>query len=108
MAQLFSIDTEMAKINAEMEAAVVAIVSGHRVTRAELRLAFDAVADFSNWKNPIDKIIDLDGYTKELVKEAVTFFAGCVPTFEALTGSTTGGIAKYRVRAVGYYAAVGS
>jgi hypothetical protein len=76
------------------------------MTYAASCLAFDAVADKANWKNPIDAVVD--AYTRELVREAVIFFAGCVPSFEPLTGTTTGGIGRYRVKAVGYYNAVGA
>lgn len=98
----------VAKIEAESAAMVVDRIDGRDVTRAELKLAFDAVADKANWKNPIDKVVDLDPFTMQMVRQAVIFFAGCVPTFEPLTGSTTSGMRKYRVKADGYYIAVGA
>ena len=57
------------------------------MTYAASCLSFHAVADKANWKNPIDAVVDL---------------------FEPLTGTTTGGIGRYRVKAVGYYNAVGA
>lgn len=90
--------------NAEM----VAKVNGKWVSRGELSVAFDAVANKANWKNPIDKIVDLDAYGIALVKEAVIFYTGSVPSFTAFTGTTTSGIGKYRVKAVGYYVAIGA
>lgn len=108
MPQLDCIMLEIAKIEAESAATIVDRIDGRNITRAELQLAFDAVADKSNWKNPIDTFIDLDTYTMQVVRHAVIFFAGCVPTFEAVSGQTTGGLRRYRVKAVGYYIAVGA
>lgn len=96
------------QIEAESRAQVVATVNGKSVTRGDLTIAFNAVADKANWKMPIDARVDLDAYTLAMVAEAVTFFTGSVAKFERLTGSTTGGIAKYRVTAAGYYATCGA
>jgi hypothetical protein len=79
-------------------------VDGRQVTRGELSAAFSAVADPSNWKLPVDTTLDHDEATRlgrGVIREAVIFFAGCVPTFE----NTERGV---RVRARGYYAAVGA
>ncbi len=106
--QTQTIDQFIASEKATSASQIVAQVNGRGVTRDELSLAFDAVADKANWKNPINTVVDLDDYTKALVAEAVVFYAGCVPSFERLTGTTTSGLAKYRVTAKGYYAAVGA
>lgn len=87
---------------------IVAMVQGKPVTRGELSIAFDAVVNKSNWKNPIDKIVDLDPWTKALVSEAVIFYTGSVPSFEAITGTTSWNVGKYRVKAAGYYSAIGA
>lgn len=89
-------------------AQVVGTVNGKPVTRGELSAAFNAVVTKDNWKFPIDKIVDLDAYTKAMVAEAIVFYTGSVATFTAISGTTTGGMGKYRVTAVGYYAAIGA
>lgn len=81
---------------------------GQDRVRGDLSRAFNSVADKSNWKNPINIVVDLDDHTKQLVAEAVTFYTGSVATFARLTGTTTGGVARYRVQAVGYYEAIGA
>lgn len=96
------------QIEADSQAQVVAKVNGRDVTRGDLSIAFDAVADKSNWKMPIDKVVDLDAYTQAMVAEAVTFFTGSVATFQRIGGTTTGGIGKFRVKAAGYYNTVGA
>ena len=99
---------EAAKMKAESQAQVVGQVNGRAVTRGELEVAFNAVANKANWKYPVNATVDLDAYTKAMVFEAVVFFTGSKPTFKRLTGSTTGGMAKYRVKAAGYYATIGA
>jgi hypothetical protein len=83
--------------------AVVAEIMGKPVTRAELSAALDIVADKTDWKNPINTVVDLDRYTKAMVKEAVWFFTGSLPRFQRMGGTTTGGMGRYRVKAAGYY-----
>src|SRR5262245_36809222 len=97
-----------AKEKAESLAQVVASVNGKAVTRGELEIAFNAVADKVNWKNPIDATVDLDAYTKAIVAKAVEFFTGSKAKFARKGGTTTGGIGRYRVTAAGYYAAIGA
>jgi hypothetical protein len=87
---------------------VVGEVMGKPVTQGELSLAFDAVANRANWKNPIDAVVSLDSYTMAMVREAVVFFTGSVPTFELMTGTTTSGMGRYRVKAAGYYRTIGA
>lgn len=67
---------------------------------------FDLVTNRENWKNPIDALVSPSvvralGATKSDLGRAVTFYTGSVPTI-----SREG--TRWRVRAVGYYAAVGS
>lgn len=81
---------------------VVAQVEGRDVTQGELSHAFDFVADRSNWKNPIDVVVVLSDRQVALVREAVVFFTGSVPT---ITKREDGAV---RVVAAGYYAAVGA
>ena len=77
------------------------VVNGFTV--AELRAAFDRVKDADNWKNPIDRVLSLESERAiAAVEEAVVFFAGCVADVEPL------GRDEYRIRAVGYYVAVGA
>lgn len=103
MQQTLSHAAEVAASNAQ----VVARVLGRDVTRGELSTAFDRIADRSNWKNPIDRVLDLNDAELFAIIEAVRFFAGCVPTFTIVPGGKLPKC-RYRVRAVGYYAAVGA
>jgi hypothetical protein len=80
--------------------------TGTIFSRAELREAFEMVEDPANWKNPIDAAIP--AYMRDCVEEAVVFFAGCRPTFEAVNPKARRSMRRLRVRAVGYYAAVGA
>jgi len=80
--------------------------TGTIYSRAELREAFEAVEDPSNWKMPIDAAIPV--YMRDVTEQAVIFFAGCTPTFEAINPKARRSVRRLRVRAVGYYAAVGA
>ena len=67
---------------------------------------FDLVANRENWKYPVDALVSPSvvralGATKSDLGRAVTFYTGSVPTI-----SREG--VRWRVRAAGYYAAVGS
>lgn len=83
------------------------LVLGQPVTRAELNAAFNLVVDKKNWKYPINTAVDLDDKSLAMVREAVQFFAGCVPTFTPMLGATLPKC-RYHVKAVGYYVAVGA
>lgn len=88
-------------------AEVVETFKGRPVTRGELRDAFDTVADSKNWKNPIAAVILLDDdEALQLVKLATVFFTGSV--LEVLSASDFNGYRRFKVRAAGYYSAVGS
>ena len=84
--------------------------------RGDLRRAFEAVQDRTNWKNPIRALVALTAEQKAITAEAITFFAGCTATFEdrGVCNPTIGtdgraiGRREYRVEAVGYYQAVGA
>ena len=77
-------------------------------TVAELRTAFELVEDKTNWKNPIDKSLagPLTVAERKLINAAVIFFAGCEAKFTD-EGGLAGAIFT-RVKAVGYYVAVGA
>jgi len=87
---------------------VVARILGVDVTRNALSQAFDSVANKTNWKLPIDAVVTINdkngNYERSLILEAVRFFAGC----EAQISKCSMAGNKWRVRAVGYYAAVGA
>jgi hypothetical protein len=100
--------TEVSQEAVELSKTVVATVMGREVTHGELSMAFDAVADKAHWKNPINAVVDLDEFTKAMVAKAVVFFAGCEASFERMGGTTTSGVGRYRVKAKGYYLAVGA
>lgn len=75
----------------------------------ELHVAFDRVKNPENWKLPVNAVVDLDTTTADGVKlqadisEAVTFFTGSTATFTKARGKN-----KVRVRAAGYYRAIGA
>jgi len=72
-------------------------------THRELNDLFVRVTHPENWKFAIDAVATLANDRELLgLREAVVFFTGSVPTLDALGGN------RYRVRAVGYYAAIGS
>lgn len=81
----------------------------------ELREIFNLVADSENWKNPIDATV-YTGVKAEDVREAVIFFAGCVPTITTTTvlayphpsALVRVEVPALHVTAVGYYEAVGA
>ena len=79
--------------------AQVASPGGHTI--AQLRAAFEDVADDDNWKGPIRSTCDPEDM--EIVGEAIQFFTGSVAKFheEYVPG-------KLLVEAAGYYAAVGA
>jgi len=67
---------------------------------------FDLVAPKDNWKKRIDALVDPAelsrlGVTENDLCHAVTFYTGSVPTISRERGSI-------RVRAAGYYAAIGA
>lgn len=88
---------------------IVANINGRDVTRGELSTAFDLVADRSNWKNPISALVNLTDSERDMVAGAVVFFTGSVASFEAIShGTMQHGLTRYRVRAAGYYRAIGA
>lgn len=85
------------------------------VTRGALEDAFNLVCDKDHWKNPIDCKVQLTDDQVCMIADAVTFFAGCVPTFKHLPPHgnvqfNNGGVPErlYQVTAEGYYKAVGA
>lgn len=69
-------------------------------TREQLLEAFTKVENKSNWKLPIDAVIQEEDMV--VTSEAIIYFAGCKPTFELINGG------RIRCKAVGYYEAVGA
>lgn len=78
--------------------------TGTKYSRAELKAAFELVENKENWKMPIVKALTLSNGQREVIEEAVVFFAGCRPTFTPIVNVP----GKYLVEAVGYYNAVGA
>ena len=81
--------------------------TGSVFTRQQLTDAFHLVANRDNWKKPIDADVTYPtdmprDMFETIVKEAVVFFTGSVPTFERFYGD------KVRVQAIGYYLAIGA
>lgn len=83
-------------------------IAGKR--RSEVSAIFDRVADKSNWKLPIKAEVALDFADSDLLREAVIFFTGSVPTMEVIEPflNRNDGRSMYRVTAAGYYSAVGA
>lgn len=109
----------LANVNAEIESSmnqIVAKVNGRDVTRRELRDAFKRVENPHHWKNRIDATIDATSDEELLmIREAVIFFTGSVPTFERVGSIVVPGVigfsvmgARVRVRAAGYFATCGA
>lgn len=84
-----------------------------------LRDVFAMVEDRTHWKNPVDAVVEQDAATPEELREAVIHFTGSVPRIEpeaievvlrhstGLVGFSTT-VPGWRVRAAGYFAAVGA
>lgn len=98
-------------IRAAIDAAdleVVARSGNFEFTRAELRAAFDSVANSQNWKLPIAggfrTATDPTRSARQVacMREAVIFFTGSVPEIKHL------GNYGFSIKAAGYYAAVGA
>jgi hypothetical protein len=75
-----------------------------KYTEKQLEDAFNLVSNSANWKYPID--ISLPNFSaasvdRELIKEAVIFYTGSVPTFTEYEN-------RLVVKADGYYIAVGA
>lgn len=85
-----------------MDCSVVAKVGQREMSKAELSIAFDRVCDQKDWKLPINKTIDEPNEVEEIVlREAVIFFTGSVPTFTIISRG------RVNVRALGYYEMIG-
>jgi len=80
--------------------------TGTIYSRAELREAFEAVQDATNWKLPINAAIP--EYMRDVTEQAVIFFAGCRPVFTPVNPKARKAARRLNVQAVGYYAAVGA
>jgi hypothetical protein len=80
--------------------------TGTIYSRAELHEAFEAVQDETNWKMPINAAIP--EYMRDVVEQAVIFYAGCRPTFTPINPRARKAARRLNVKAVGYYAAVGA
>ena len=90
------------QIEAEAMQQVVATVLGRAVTRGELNEAFKLVQPQGNWKETINATVQLDEAGRAMVREAVIFFTGSVPTFTPVPGLGV------QVKAAGYYATIGA
>lgn len=89
---------------AAARAQVVGVIAGQPVTRGELTAYFNKVADPTNWKLEIDKVVELPTeFDRAMMFTAVLFFTGSAAELFHQHGEP----GKYRVMAVGYYAAVG-
>ena len=94
----------MDTMNPNRKAGPMIAETGTPYTKALLTAAFELVEDKANWKNPIDAKVFV--YTDAewlapIMREAVVFFTGSVPTTEMDGDYMT-------VKADGYFAAVGA
>lgn len=82
-------------------------LEGESFTVAELREYFEQVQPPTHWKDEIRAVVYVTGQ-RDLkgIKAAVVFYAGCVAHAE-LTDTDSAGRRGYKIRAVGYRAAVG-
>lgn len=88
---------------AAFAATVVATIMGKPVTQGELRAAFELVENKANWKYPLDCTVSVaNDREMEVIRAAVMFFTGSEATFAFKAPN------RYRVQAIGYYAAVGA
>lgn len=76
------------------------IIEEYDLTRGQLKVYFDKVSNKENWKLPIDAVC----LTKDVknIEKAIIYFTGSVPLFTKMENSI------YRVKAAGYYSAVGA
>lgn len=83
----------------------------HRVyTQEELLAAFKRVENTRHWKNPISRIVAVEGDEDiELITQAVIHFTGSIPEFvEVPCRWRDDGKKRYRVTAAGYFATIGA
>jgi hypothetical protein len=88
---------------AEAQAEIVGNVHGQPISRKAMQAAFELVQNRENWKLPIDAVVAIESdFERELIYHAVMFYTGSIAQFYRQ------GPVQYRVRAMGYYAAVGA
>lgn len=72
-------------------------------TSEELNKAFNRVANSKNWKNRINRVVEIkDDEERDLISEAIIHFTGSCPDFIEQSNG------KVRVVANGYYATIGA
>jgi len=79
--------------------------TGTKYSRAELLAAMTLVENPSNWKMPIQNVM-ISATDQDVVREAVIFFTGSVPTFRKPVRAGFDG--QLIVSASGYYATIGA
>lgn len=91
---------------------VVDKVCGVEVTQNQLSKIFDKVKNKENWKYPIDATIKMSLDEQVILEYAIIHFTGSVPVFTVKKGTKIprdNTLAyEFRVRADGYYIAVGA
>ncbi len=68
-----------------------------------LDAAFSIVAPKGNWKGPIDAMVPNTPEMLELIEDAIVHFTGSFPEFQGSESDP-----MIRVRAAGYYTAIGA
>lgn len=89
---------------------IVVRVDQREFSRRELTIAFDRVVDKTNWKYPINTVINLTGNSeKEIatIKAAIAFFTGSEAVIE-YTHDSTLSKPMVSVMAAGYYRSIGA
>lgn len=82
----YEIETHEREMNATDDDYEAQVVTKEGETVADLRAAFDAVADDDNWKNPISAAVE--AAKVGLVTRAVTFFHADVPSVVGMEAGT--------------------
>lgn len=78
---------------------------GAILERVVLKAAFDLVANKTDWKAPVDALVEGEScdFSEDVIVDAVLFFTGTTATVSR--GFDCGAVAStYRVRAAGYRA----
>lgn len=114
IARRHNADPSVQAVCAQLDAQVVMQHAGKPVTRAELNDLFQKVQNRSNWKYPIEAVVELDDDEVAKLSYAIGFFAGSPSEFISCNSPVargpvvTPGKQWYMVTAPGYYVCVGA
>lgn len=92
--------TILRSITHQTGAAMPTSTDDYEANLARLKAVFDLVANTSDWKMPVQAVIDNDAATNLDIEEAVSYFTGSAATINHLDNGTK------QVLADGYYLAM--